>query len=504
MRHKVGVGECECNFARGKMMERQTVALLFSDVAGYSQLKEPQLRIFLEKIFPEIARLLEQQSDSFIEKNTWGDGIIIASADPYQLANFALALRDFFRNRNWSNDLLPELSSRIALHVGVVFTGQDPIRKTQGIIGTQVNLAARIEPVTTPGQVWVTQAFKNMIYPTTDPTLAFDELGERPLAKAFGNQLLYRLRRRHENESIPPAVQELDTRQPASKDDKADSPVVPSKFGIPKPGKLGILIDRSHQQHKWKQDAINSIFDLPLGKSNLISLVIPPSENVPWDIREIKDISHFQVGDLGNWRSLIFGLPYHQLISHEVCSAIAEWVIQGGRLILLGYECGERHHRTNLNILSDRFFGVRFNSDIVAPESWQSSDRKAYGEEIIFNDIPEHQIFAGVRTLCMRNLCTFTVEPGSSIILSVGKNKVTREASPKYTDGWTSAGTQHFEAIAGTNWFPIIAEAAQGLCGKGKVIAIGTWDFFGVDQCFKNNDNYTFARNLLRWSVEWS
>jgi hypothetical protein len=243
---------------------------------------------------------------------------------------------------------------------------------------------------------------------------------------------------------------------------------------------------------------------LPLGKNNLISLVIPPSENLPWDIREIKDISHFRVSDLVNWRSLIFGIPYHTLINQEVSSVIVEWVIQGGCLILLGYELGERHHRTNLNMLSDRFFGLKFNSDIVAPENWRSPDEKPYGKEVIFNDInaTKHPLLNGIQKLCMRNICTLTVEPGSSIICSVGKNKVSREVNPDYTDGWRSSGAQHFEVVTGTAWLPIIAEAPRGLCGKGRVIAIGTWDLFGVDQCFKDHDNYTFIRNLLGWSVE--
>jgi class 3 adenylate cyclase len=189
---------------KGRNMERKTVALLFSDVVGYSMLNEPQLKVFLEKILPQIAALREKDIQSFIEINTWGDGLIIASDNPYPLARFALSLRDFFKNYNWTDDHLPALSSRIALHMGVVFTGDDPIRKTEGIIGTQVNVAARIEPVTTPGEVWVTPAFVNLIDTKTDPTLAFDNIGTRSLAKAFGCQLLYRLRRYHEPESLPP------------------------------------------------------------------------------------------------------------------------------------------------------------------------------------------------------------------------------------------------------------------------------------------------------------
>jgi len=282
-----------------------------------------------------------------------------------------------------------------------------------------------------------------------------------------------------------------------------DSPpsVTSDELRIPASGKLGILVDLSHQQDKWTS---KSIFDLPSGRSNLISLVVPPSSDLPWDVQEINDTSKFQVNDLGNWRGLIFGMPYHQLIDQEILQAIREWVIQGGRLVLLGYELGERHHRTNLNLLSDRFFGLRFNSDIVAPENWRSSRAKPYGEEIVFHDVnsKKHPILKGVKSLCMRNICTLTVEPGSLVVLTVGNNRVSREMSPNYTNGWTSSGVQQFEVMTDADWLPVIAEAPRGLCGKGKVIAIGTWDFYGTDECFRNSDNDTFVKNLLEWSVD--
>lgn len=187
-------------------MERVTASLLFLDVAGYSKLTDPQLRDYISMVLPDLSALLEKSRTEFIELNTWGDGIVIASMDPYRLAHIGLDLRDFFRNRTWADQHLPaDLTARISLHSGVVYIGNDPIRKTRGIVGTQINLTARIEPITTPGQVWVTEQFLNLIDVSTDGTLAFDELGERPLAKMFGSAKLFRLRRKHE----PPAsVQE--------------------------------------------------------------------------------------------------------------------------------------------------------------------------------------------------------------------------------------------------------------------------------------------------------
>lgn len=61
------------------------------------------------------------------------------------------------------------------------------------MVGAQVILAARIEPVAYPGEVWVTEQFKSLIDPDRDRTIQFDPLGERPLAKKFGSKRLFRL-----------------------------------------------------------------------------------------------------------------------------------------------------------------------------------------------------------------------------------------------------------------------------------------------------------------------
>lgn len=99
-------------------MERKTASILFSDIEGYSRLDEAEIRVFLEQVIPDLANLVKKYK--FIEINTWGDGLIVVSEDPYSLARFALDLRDFYNNENWGDKLLPELQSRISLHGGAI------------------------------------------------------------------------------------------------------------------------------------------------------------------------------------------------------------------------------------------------------------------------------------------------------------------------------------------------------------------------------------------------
>jgi len=124
-------------------MDSQTASILFFDVAEYSKLTEPQLRVYFDSIAPELAALFTKCKDKLIELNTWGDGIVAACGDPYILSRLALDIRDFFRNKNWQDYHLPnDLSCRIALNAGVVYVGKDPFRDKDGIVGSQVNLSA--------------------------------------------------------------------------------------------------------------------------------------------------------------------------------------------------------------------------------------------------------------------------------------------------------------------------------------------------------------------------
>src|SRR5215475_512134 len=179
----------------------QVVGLLFADVVGYSKLTEPQLATFMTKVLPDLAgQVVDPHRKDFVDLNTWGDGLVAMALDPYRLADFALRLRDFYRNRHWQGDGLPNLLCRIAVHQGRVCIGEDPIRKTPAIAGQQVNMAARIEPVTDPNEIWVTEAFFHLIPADQQLPFAFDALGSKELAKKFGSACLYRLRRAWEPE----------------------------------------------------------------------------------------------------------------------------------------------------------------------------------------------------------------------------------------------------------------------------------------------------------------
>jgi hypothetical protein len=293
-----------------------------------------------------------------------------------------------------------------------------------------------------------------------------------------------------------------------NKTESIEKQIKTKPIGNPKQGKLGILIDLSHRQDEWQQSKEKgSIFEL-MESPQLKSLITPPEKmEIKWDIQGIKEKDQFSSEDLKNWNGMIFGIPKDTKISQNVCNAIVKWVHHGGRLILLGYRLGDRHHGANLNQLAQKF-GIWFNSDIVAPKTWKLSNVDPEGI-IELNDIQtHHMILTEVQNLIFRKICTLTVEPGACTILTVGNNRICKWLNAVYDKKGKSSfgGNKKFDILEQKQapWVPILAEAPHSLTGEGRVLAIGTWNFFDNDKSLKDETvhNYRFVKNLLEWLSE--
>ena len=182
-----------------KIMERTTASILFLDLQGFSSLSESEVKCFFEDILKDLAdTIINKYEDSIDDINTWGDGLIIVTKEPYTMARLALDIRDFYRNYNWASKRMPTLSPRIALHHGAVYRGFDHFRKIEGVIGTEVTLGARLEPIVEPNQIWCTATFKALVNTDNDTNLDFEYLGNKKFAKDFGEFETYKLQRSHE------------------------------------------------------------------------------------------------------------------------------------------------------------------------------------------------------------------------------------------------------------------------------------------------------------------
>jgi hypothetical protein len=62
----------------------------------------------------------------------------------------------------------------------------------------------------------------------------------------------------------------------------------------------------------------------------------------------------------------------------------------------------------------------------------------------------------------------------------------------------TTPGGASFNKNDQAGWLPIAVEAPKGLCGKGNVQMIGTWDLAGRRKAF-GGDNIILISRLLDW-----
>jgi class 3 adenylate cyclase len=91
---------------------------------------------------------------------------------------------------------LPDhLALRLGGHVGPVFPILDPVVRMPAFFGSHVSRTARIEPVTPPGAVYVTEPFAAALELAGSKTFSCDYVGHMPAAKNYGRLRMYRLRR---------------------------------------------------------------------------------------------------------------------------------------------------------------------------------------------------------------------------------------------------------------------------------------------------------------------
>lgn len=195
LRHDAPAGGDLVDKARASGGQR-VVGLLFADVVGFSKLGELQVKAFFEEFWGRVAALLKHEAAAPpLGANTWGDGLFLVYADPVHAARTALRLARMVAQTPWAaGGVAAPIGIRIALHAGPVYEVHDPITGRPGHAGIHISRAARIEPVTPPGQVYASEAFAALLA-LDDSRREFtcEYVGIVPLAKDYGRLRTYRL-----------------------------------------------------------------------------------------------------------------------------------------------------------------------------------------------------------------------------------------------------------------------------------------------------------------------
>ncbi len=175
---------------------QRVVSMLFADAVAFSKLSECQVKVFFEVFWGRVAkRLARLPTGTLLAANTWGDGLFLVIQDTAAAAGLGVELARMAAQTDWAAlGLTAHTNLRVALHAGPAYEILDPVTQRPGFAGTHVSRAARMEPVTPPGQVYVSEAFAALLaLDDRKGEFQCEYMGSVPLAKDYGRFRTYRL-----------------------------------------------------------------------------------------------------------------------------------------------------------------------------------------------------------------------------------------------------------------------------------------------------------------------
>jgi class 3 adenylate cyclase len=181
--------------AQEAIRERRLAAILFTDFAGFSKLTEAALPAFWDGVMGTVAGVLDRHGEQVLARNSWGDALYAVMPTAVAAARIALELQEALGRFDYSRlglDL-PGGGMRIGVHYGSVYKAEDPISGRPTFYGSEVSRAARVEPVTPPGAVFVTEPFAAILALEEPDAFRCNYVGRIDLAKGYGTFPMYRL-----------------------------------------------------------------------------------------------------------------------------------------------------------------------------------------------------------------------------------------------------------------------------------------------------------------------
>ncbi|HZP13809.1 MAG TPA: adenylate/guanylate cyclase domain-containing protein [Nevskiaceae bacterium] len=176
---------------------RRYVGLIFADFVGFSALSDENLPRYWGEVMDAMAQMLKGHAGQILFRHTWGDAPHIVTRNASSAASIATDIRATLeRVRGELTGDLSRLELRLSAHYAPAFIGHDPIEGIDTYYGTQLSFAARIEPVTPPGAIFVTESFAARLMLEGAEHFVLEYAGELELAKNFGQYRLFSLRKR--------------------------------------------------------------------------------------------------------------------------------------------------------------------------------------------------------------------------------------------------------------------------------------------------------------------
>jgi class 3 adenylate cyclase len=122
--------------------------------------------------------------------------LFVVFEDAGRAARCALDLQDAMNNLDLRpTGLPPHIALRLGGHLGPVYPTDDPVLRRPNFFGAHVSRAARIEPVTPEGCVYVTETFASVLALYNADEFACDYVGMTAAAKSYGTMRMFLLHR---------------------------------------------------------------------------------------------------------------------------------------------------------------------------------------------------------------------------------------------------------------------------------------------------------------------
>ncbi len=201
---------------------RQCSAIVFGDLPGFSRMPEKYLPVFWNTVMRAIGDVVAEKAGAVALKNTWGDAIHLVVPDIRTAAEICLAVQARLAAIDGAVIGRSEAPTmRVGAHYGPVFADWDPIVGHNTFYGRSLSRAARIEPITPPGAVFVTEAFAAVLLLETRGEFTCNYVGMVPLAKGYGTFRMYDL---HVEGRRPPQKKAVSPPLPPPRPSRAPSP----------------------------------------------------------------------------------------------------------------------------------------------------------------------------------------------------------------------------------------------------------------------------------------
>ncbi len=156
------------------MPRRQLIAIMFTDLVGYSELTQRNEALALE-LLEKHWELLRPVFTGFdgVEIKTIGDAFLIEFPSALQAVRAGLAIQEELDKYNRSATEDRQIRIRIGIHMG------DVERRGDDVFGDGVNIASRIEPLASPGGICISESVYASVHNKVDAP--FYPMGEQQL-----------------------------------------------------------------------------------------------------------------------------------------------------------------------------------------------------------------------------------------------------------------------------------------------------------------------------------